>query len=397
MNSKIILASIALIVILAEAEIDIIAPSLPGLMRHYQASAFEAELALSLNLIAHAIAGLWVGTLADRFGRKNILLLGIVTFIFGSALSVFAYNIPVLLLGRILQGAGMSAPTVIGILIAIEGVSKAKQESRMAMLNSIANISLAFTPAVGSMIAVFFGWHANFQFLLIFGAVALLVAVYGVPKNLIRNELDNDEPAIGSYWALVSDPKIRMAIFSTTLLPAGWFTFVGVASIVYVEHFGVSVGEYGSHQGSIALSYGISTLIIYKIAKTFSSSLLVVSSAASVLFAILGLMLGFWSGLYSPLYVTAMILFGSIGSVVLVNKTQLAAINLNPRVAGKVSALISFCRWTLAAIFIQVSGALFYASPTLAFLLISVLWMAGLLVLFLAISQDHQYKELILK
>ena len=397
MNSKIVLASIALIVILAEAEIDIIAPSLPGLMRHYQASAFEAELALSLNLIAHAIAGLWVGTLADRFGRKNILLLGIVTFIFGSALAVFAHNMPVLLLGRMLQGAGMSAPTVIGLLIAIDGVSKAKQESRMAMLNSIANISLAFTPAVGSMIAVFFGWHANFQFLLIFGAFALLVALYGVPKDLIRNKLDNDEPAIGSYWALMSDPKIRMAILSTTLLPAGWFTFVGVASIVYVEHFGISVGEYGSHQGGIALLYGISTLIIYKIAKNFSSNLLVASSAASVFVAILGLILGFWLGLYSPLYVTAMILVGSIGSVVLVNKTQLAAINFNPQAAGKVSALISFCRWTLAAIFIQVSGALFYASPTLAFVLISVLWMAGLLVLFVAMSQDHHYKTLILK
>lgn len=396
MNAKTIFASIAAVIMLAEAEIDIVVPSLPGLMAYYKASAAQAELALSLNLIAHAIAGLWVGDLADRFGKKRILLFGIFTFMLGSVLTVFAANIQILLLGRILQGAGMSAPMVVGFLIAIQGLSKSRQEARMATLNSIANISLAFTPAIGSVIAVFFGWHANFQFLLIFSVLVLFLALYGIPAEPVEYAGQNKGHKSLGYWALISNPKVRMSIFSSTLLPAGWFTFVGVASIVYVEHFSVSLGEYGWHQGGIALLYGISTLLIYRSARKLSSSVLVLASLANVALAGTGLIVGFICNLYSPFYITTMVLIGSIGSVILVNKTQLVAINLAPGAAGKISALITFSRWTTAAVTIQISGVFFSLSPVLSFVLIAVLWIGGVLLLGALIYRDPRFKALIL-
>ncbi len=396
MNAKLIFTSIAAVIMLAEAEIDIVVPSLPGLMAYYNASAAQAELALSLNLIAHAIAGLWVGDLADRFGKKRILLFGIFTFMLGSVLTVSAANIQILLFGRILQGAGMSAPMVVGFLIAIQGLSKSRQEARMATLNSIANISLAFTPAVGSVIAVFFGWHANFQFLLIFSVLVLCLALYGIPAEPVEHLGQNKGHKSPGYRALISNPKVRMSIFSSTLLPAGWFTFVGVASIVYVEHFGVSLGAYGWHQGGIALLYGISTLLIYRSARKLSSSVLVLGSLAIVALASTGLIIGFIYNLYSPFYITIMVLIGSIGSVILVNKTQLAAIHLMPGAAGKISALTTFSRWTTAAVTIQISGTFFSLCPVFSFALIAALWIGGVLLLGALIYRDPLFKALIL-
>lgn len=393
-EQTILIIGISFVILLAEAEIDIVVPSFPGLMSHYGISIFYTELTLIINLIAHSFSGLVLGSVADSCGKKKVLLLGIIAFILGSILTVIANNFYIMLIGRAVQGAAMAAPMVLGYLVVIEGVRKPVQENRVSILNGIASISLAFTPVVGSVIAVKFGWKVNFHLLLWMGFIALIIVVYLVPSDrLINNRLAELNSKNTSYLGLIRNKKVSDLIVGTLFLPAGWFTFIALAPIIYIKNFGLTLEEYAWYQGFIALIYGMISLFMGKIIDYLGQRLVFLLSILLLLIAILGIIVGFYLNLFSPLYVMLTILIGSLGSIFLVNRTQLLAINELLESKGKINAMITFGRWVVAAIAIQTSGFLFTFDKNITFLIIAFLWLGGVVNLWYL---EKRYKLILL-
>lgn len=114
-KSKVRFFIILLISILAGAEVDIFIPSFPELQEFYQLTPFMVQLTMSVNFIAYCICSLFAGTLGDKYNRRNVILINLAMFVFGSACCVFAVNFWVLIMGRFLQGAGMAGPAVLAI------------------------------------------------------------------------------------------------------------------------------------------------------------------------------------------------------------------------------------------------------------------------------------------
>lgn len=378
MKSSFFLLGMAFLVLLAEAEIDIVVPSFPGIMNYYGISVTQTEWVLTFNLIAHGIAGLVTGSLADTYGKRKTLLAGLFIFVIGSMLTVYSGSFEILLLGRILQGAGMASPMVVGYLIVIQGVDERKKEQRIATLNGVANISLAFSPAVGGLFVIFLSWQGSFKLLLALGIVALVIGYYIVPKNEERNTVRSNE----TYVFLLKDSKQIKLILSTLFLPAAWFTFVGLSSIFYVKYMGVSVAQYAIHQGGIALAYGVASLFLHKIIRFFGQKSVESASLVLLVLAITGIISGYILNWYTPIYVTILILLGSIGSIYLTNRAQIMAVTYCAEWEGKVSALIMLGRWLLTALLLQVSGALYHINESLALTVVAFAWAAGIIVLW---------------
>jgi DHA1 family bicyclomycin/chloramphenicol resistance-like MFS transporter len=75
--------------ILSGIEIDLCIPSFPELQNLFKISTSATEALLSINLFTNCIGALIAGSLGGRYGRKQIILSGLMLFIFGSALCVF--------------------------------------------------------------------------------------------------------------------------------------------------------------------------------------------------------------------------------------------------------------------------------------------------------------------
>src|SRR3990167_4172629 len=112
-----VLATIILMDILSGMEFDLFVPSFPELQSQFNLSPFWVESLLSVNFTGYCFSLFFVGGLADHYGRKPIILLGLTTFVIGSILCLFEQSFNFLLIGRFLQGIGIAAPAILSFLI----------------------------------------------------------------------------------------------------------------------------------------------------------------------------------------------------------------------------------------------------------------------------------------
>ncbi|MCP4177958.1 MAG: multidrug effflux MFS transporter [bacterium] len=162
---------------------DLYLPSLPAIAKSLKTSTELTQLTVSLFLLGFSISSFFYGPISDTIGRKKPLILGILLCLIGSIICVFASNIYILILGRIIQGfgggAGASLTTAI-IRDCFEGKRMAKLCSYLTMANMIVVIA---APMIGGYIQDYFVWRFSFQFLLAYSFIVLFLVMMFIPET----------------------------------------------------------------------------------------------------------------------------------------------------------------------------------------------------------------------
>jgi DHA1 family bicyclomycin/chloramphenicol resistance-like MFS transporter len=177
LNKSLTLLTIILVEILAGAELDLFVPSFPELAAHFDLTPFWLEALLSANFIGLCLSLLFIGPLGDRFGRKPIMVIGLMIFIIATLMCLFAPSYPFLLVGRFLQGVGIAGPGALCFLIIADNYPIKEQQFMLTMLNGVVNASVGAAPVVGSYITLYFKWQGNFTALLILAGLSLLLTL----------------------------------------------------------------------------------------------------------------------------------------------------------------------------------------------------------------------------
>ena len=140
----------------------------------------------SVYLLAQTVTIPIYGKFADLYGRKPVLLVGVVVFLIGSALSAAAWNMLTLILFRALQGLGAGSigatvQTVAGDLYDINERGRIQ-----GWLSSVWGVSAVVAPALGGVFAEYVSWRWIFLVNLPIGAFALTLIVRGLHENVER-------------------------------------------------------------------------------------------------------------------------------------------------------------------------------------------------------------------
>ena len=174
---------------------DLYLPALPTLQRELGASVGAAQYTLSALIIAFGLGQLVCGPLADRFGRRPVLLCGLSLYTLASLASAAAPSIEALIAWRALQGAAMAAAVTCGRSILrdlFEPAAGARMMSRaLSGLGAIAVLS----PPLGGLMVEAFGWRATLLSIAAFGAAALLYVALRLPETVPQRDPDATRPA----------------------------------------------------------------------------------------------------------------------------------------------------------------------------------------------------------
>ena len=185
-------------------------------------------LALGIYGLTQAILQIPFGMLSDRWGRKPIIVLGLIIFGIGSLIAAMADSIYGLLIGRALQGAGAVAAAIMAL-----AADLTEEESRTKIMAFIGiSIGAAFSIAfiLGPILYEYIGIDGIFFLSTCFSIIAIIVLLTMVPNPAKKNERANKLSSINVKTVIFNPSliKLNISIFSSHLILMANFVVIPI-------------------------------------------------------------------------------------------------------------------------------------------------------------------------
>lgn len=156
---------------------DLYLPALPRMAENFKAAPSLINLTLILFFIFYAAGSLFWGPLSDKYGRKRILLTGLIIYTSASALCAFSGNVYQLIGFRIIQAIASGAATAVAQAVVKDSYSGRKRVSVLAVVTSMSMISPIVAPVVGALILSFTSWRGVFAVLTLIGLLITFAVI----------------------------------------------------------------------------------------------------------------------------------------------------------------------------------------------------------------------------
>lgn len=369
---------------------NIILPAFPRIGAELAISSPELGLLLSSFFVAFALGQLVVGPLSDRFGRKPLVLGGLAVFAAGSVLCALAGNLPLVVLGRVIQALGACAASVLSRAIARD-LFDGEALGRALALTMIAGAAApGFSPLLGSILAGLFGWRMIFFIVAAFGMVLALHYLGRIGETHpvgCRTPLAFSAVA-SAYGRLAADPRFLLPALAVSLVIGGLYSFFAAAPGVLMTELGLTAFQLGLSFAATVLIVFVAGFLAPRLAHRWGQraigmiGLFIALAGGVAMFAFAAAPAFTTFTMAIALYLFGMGLINPLGT----------AIALNPfgHQAGLASALLGFLQMGCAAIGASFASALpFPPSVSLAVVLTTGSALAFLVFLPVALRQPQ--------
>ena len=255
--------ALALLLGLQSVTTDVYLPALPMLTRSLGARMDQAQLTLSAMILAFGVAQMVWGPLADRFGRRPVLLAGLCLYTVASVGCLLAGNIQALVLWRVLQGAAMAAPVVCARAVLRDLYEPLRGAQVMALALSGLGVIALLGPLAGGLAAKLWGWRGALALVVAAGALTLVVVAAQLPETLRKRNPRATQllPLVRTWWAIGRHPVFLACSLLVACTYGGLFTLLAGSSFVYIDVLGLSPDVYGVAMATGSLSYVAGTLV----------------------------------------------------------------------------------------------------------------------------------------
>ncbi|MCC8403893.1 Bcr/CflA family multidrug efflux MFS transporter [Paraburkholderia sp. MMS20-SJTN17] len=227
--------------------IDMYLPSLPTIAQAFAVSTGAAQSTLTSFMFGFSIGMLLYGPLSDTYGRRPILLGGVVMYVLASIACVLSFSIGSLVGFRFLQALGAGAASVLARAIARDAHEPGDAARVLSMIAIVTSIGPLLAPLIGGQLLLLGGWRAVFVALTLFGSVCAVTAFLKVPETWPREKRAQSAllKSFGAYVALLRDPVAWGHMLCGGMAFASMFAYITATPFVYIEYFHVSAQHYG--------------------------------------------------------------------------------------------------------------------------------------------------------
>ncbi len=255
--------SLALLLGLQPVTTDVYLPALPGLTRELGASMAGAQLTMSLLILSFGLAQMVWGPVADRFGRRPVLLTGLTLYLMASVGCVLAGSIETLIVWRALQGAAMAAAVVCARAVLRDLYEPVQGAQVMALALTGLGVIALVGPLMGGVLAKFLGWRASLGAVALVGALTLVWVFTLLPETLARRNpaATRFGPLLTTWWAIARHPVFIAWALLVACTYGGLFTLLAGSAFIYIDVLGLSPAAYGVAMAAGSLAYIAGTAV----------------------------------------------------------------------------------------------------------------------------------------
>ena len=353
----------ALLMSIVSFSIDAVLPALGEIGKVFTLqNSNQAQWVIISIFAGMTIGQLIAGPLSDAIGRKRILFTGIIIYFFGSLLCYITQSFEWFLVGRFIQGIGVSGPYVATISIVRDKYSGAQMARIMSLIMMVFMVAPAIAPSLGQLIIHFFGWRDIFVLYMVYALVVAAWVALRLEETLVAEDrLPMQLQAFQHGFKEVLSNKTTMSyLLCAGFCFGGFIGYLGTSQQIFMQQFGQTGQEFSIYFAILAGVMGFASFTNSKIVMKFGMrpicmygflGLCVISSVFLII-QLSGVSISFWMFM---LYACILfLLFGTLFG-------NLNAIAMEPmgHVAGMASAIIGASSSILSLILASIIGQLY--------------------------------------
>tara|TARA_B100000700_G_scaffold73439_1_gene81938 strand:- start:118 stop:1287 length:1170 start_codon:yes stop_codon:yes gene_type:complete len=353
---------------------QILLPALPVIKQKFFVSNDVAQLTLSLSMLAIAIGTLVYGPLSDKYGRKRVMLLGIVITAIGSIVCFVADSIILLISGRFIQAFGGAVGLVLARAIVRDVYGPEEAARVIATLVMVMVVLPMMSPALGGELMQRFGFESVFIVIAFASAIAFVFLFLWLPETLA-----NPVPFEGMKSMLMTFSKLFASrvfcgyAFCVTFVSVVFFSFISAAPEIMVSVLKRPPTEYGYYFIMIPVGFMTGNYVARHFGRTISIDNMIAIGAS---IGVIGIVLAFLLqtlGMSSPVALFLPIALAVFGNGITLPNAQAAAINEFPEYAGTASGLTGFLQMAVSSVAAQAVALIFNGTvyPLLGLMLVA--------------------------
>ncbi|MGL6046339.1 MAG: MFS transporter [Vogesella sp.] len=228
---------------------DMAQPAMLQVTREFGVDAGWVPLSMTFFLLGGAALSWLTGPLSDRYGRRPVLLSGVVFFIVSCLATYLVHSIEAYMALRVLQGMGLCFINAVGYAAVQEAYAEKTAVRVTALMANVALIAPMVGPLAGAALIELAPWRSCFLFIAVCALLALLGLWWKMPETV--QPAANPRPLSrmgGDYLQLLRDRRFVLSVLCIPMLALPLMGWIALSPVLLVEDLGMSTLEYGLWQ-----------------------------------------------------------------------------------------------------------------------------------------------------
>lgn len=350
------LPTLMLLTALSVLSLNMFLPSLANIAADLQADYALVNLSIAGYAASTAALQLIIGPLSDRFGRRPVLLAGLIVFILASVGCMLATEIRLFLAFRLLQGAIISG-YVVSLAIIRDSVRAQEAASLMGYVSVAMAAGPMLGPMLGGMLDELFGWRASFGAFVAFG-IAVLALCWVDLGETNKTPSDTIMKQFLTYPELFRSPRFWAYALCMAFSTGAFYAFLGGAPLVAKTVFEMSPATLGFYMGTMTAGFMLGSFLSGRYASRYKLTTMMI---AGRIVACISLVVGLLLFLVGAVHVIS--LFGAcvvvgLGNGLTMPSSSAGALSVRPKLAGSASGLAGSLTVAGGAVISSITGAI---------------------------------------
>jgi DHA1 family bicyclomycin/chloramphenicol resistance-like MFS transporter len=334
----------------------IFVPALPIAAADLGAGTAAMQMTVSLYILGLAFGQLIYGPLSDRFGRRPMLIAGLVLYTAAGLAAALAINAEALIVARLFQALGGCAGLVLGRAIVRDTAAPREAARRLAMMNLMVTLGPGVAPLVGGALAAATGWRSVFFVLAALGVANILFAWRMLPETGPRAATVKTSELARDYWRLLRSPAFLGYSIGGGCATTSVYAFIAAAPFIFVNQLHRPAAEVGFYIAVLVSGVWLGTVLTSRLITRMPLGRLLIAANAMGILAAVVLLGGVVLGHLSVILVLATMFVFTAGVGMAAPAALTQAISVNPRVIGSASGLYGFTQMAVGAFCTALAG-----------------------------------------
>ena len=225
-------------------------------------NATNNQLLITMIFLGLGFGQLISGPLSDSYGRKPIIYIGFIVFAFASLICVFSTSLEMMIVGRIAQGIGLSAPRTISIAMIRDRFSGNYMAKVMSFVVAIFILVPVVAPALGKIMLDLYGWQSIFYSQLLFGLAVMLWLWKRQPETLKKENKRDFKLSllIAGLKEFIKHKNAVIFTFFSGCITGSFMVYLSASQVIFEQQYNLK-DEFPFIFAGIALFIGIATFL----------------------------------------------------------------------------------------------------------------------------------------